>query len=286
VFGLLVNPNVVTSEHQIAVTQEAARTKGVRLHILKAGTQGEIDAAFLELAKLHANALVVGDDALFYHQRDQFAALAARYSLPAIYALGEYVVAGGLMSYGANLVAAYRQSAAYVTRVLAGAKPAGDQSQDGEGARHHGATVASRPRWPGNRVKTFIRHTPIACAQGRNWHEPKEFGGAAIPTAIGGATDAPGAIASRAPVHFPAGGTGGAAIGALVGHVHSGIPRSDLKAIADLLDASEAALIVVYETKLADQVKRNIKAIKQIVRQMVDVKADQIADEMRQAHAA
>jgi ABC-type uncharacterized transport system substrate-binding protein len=124
VFGLLVNPNVVTSEHQIAVTQEAARTKGVRLHILKAGTQGEIDAAFLELAKLHANALVVGDDALFYHQRDQFAALAARYSLPAIYALGEYVVAGGLMSYGANLVAAYRQSAAYVTRVLAGAKPA------------------------------------------------------------------------------------------------------------------------------------------------------------------
>lgn len=83
-----------------------------------------------------------------------------------------------------------------------------------------------------------------------------------------------------------AGGTGGAAIGALVGHVHSGIPRSDLKAIADLLDASEAALIVVYETKLADQVKRNLKAIKQIVRQMVDVKADQIADEMRQAHAA
>jgi Protein of unknown function (DUF1269) len=103
---------------------------------------------------------------------------------------------------------------------------------------------------------------------------------------VAGATDAPGAIASRAPVHFPAGGTGGAAIGALVGHVHSGIPRSDLKAIADLLDASEAALIVVYEAKLADQVKTNLKAVKQIVRQMVDVKADQIADEMRQAHAA
>ena len=83
-----------------------------------------------------------------------------------------------------------------------------------------------------------------------------------------------------------AGGAGGAAIGALVGHVHTGIPRGDLKAIADLLDASEAALIVVYETKLADQVKKNVKTVKQIVRQVVDVKADQIADELRQARAA
>jgi uncharacterized membrane protein len=83
-----------------------------------------------------------------------------------------------------------------------------------------------------------------------------------------------------------AGGTGGAAIGALVGHVQSGIPRGDLKAFADLLDPSEAALIVVYETKLADQVKKNIKAVKKLVRQVVDLKADEIADEIRQARAA
>jgi uncharacterized membrane protein len=83
-----------------------------------------------------------------------------------------------------------------------------------------------------------------------------------------------------------AGAAGGTAIGALVGHVQTGIPRGDLKAIADLLDASEAALIVVYETNLADQVKKNIKAVKQVVRQMADVKADQIADEIRQARAA
>jgi uncharacterized membrane protein len=83
-----------------------------------------------------------------------------------------------------------------------------------------------------------------------------------------------------------AGGAGGAAIGALVGHVQSGLPRSDLKAFADLLDPSEAALIVVYETKLADQVKKNVKAVKQLVRQMADVKAGEIADEIKQMRAA
>jgi uncharacterized membrane protein len=83
-----------------------------------------------------------------------------------------------------------------------------------------------------------------------------------------------------------AGGAGGAAIGALVGHVQSGLPRGDLKAFADLLDPSEAALIVVYETNLADQMKKNVKAVKKLVRQMADLKADEIADEIRQAHAA
>ena len=83
-----------------------------------------------------------------------------------------------------------------------------------------------------------------------------------------------------------AGGAGGAAIGALVGHVQSGLPRGDLKAFADLLDPSEAALIVVYETNLADQMKKNVKAVKKLVRQMADLKADEIADEIRQARAA
>src|SRR5262245_42316836 len=124
VIGLLVNPNFMNWEQEIAFAQGAARTKGLQLHVLKAGSQGEIDAAIQQLAELHADALVVGDDALFYNQRDQFAVLAARHSLPAIYALGGYVVTGGLISYGTSLVGAYRQSAAYVTRILAGAKPA------------------------------------------------------------------------------------------------------------------------------------------------------------------
>lgn len=82
------------------------------------------------------------------------------------------------------------------------------------------------------------------------------------------------------------GGAGGAAIGALVGHVQSGMPRGDLKALADLLDPAEAALIVVYEANLAEQVTKNIKAVKKLVRQVADLKADDIAEQMKEAHAA
>jgi uncharacterized membrane protein len=83
-----------------------------------------------------------------------------------------------------------------------------------------------------------------------------------------------------------AGGAGGAAIGGLVGHIQSGMPRGDLKALADLLDPAEAALIVVYEANLADQVAKNIKAVKKLVRQVANLNADDLADQIREAHAA
>lgn len=79
-----------------------------------------------------------------------------------------------------------------------------------------------------------------------------------------------------------AGGIGGAAIGALVGHVHTGIPRDDLKKIADRLDASKAALIVVYETSLADQVAQNLKAINRMFTRIADLKAEELAENIRQ----
>ena len=82
-----------------------------------------------------------------------------------------------------------------------------------------------------------------------------------------------------------AGGVGGAAIGAVVGHVQSGIPRDDLKMIADLLDPSKAALIVIYETDLADQVERNLKAVNHVVSKVADLTADEIAENMRRAAA-
>jgi uncharacterized membrane protein len=83
-----------------------------------------------------------------------------------------------------------------------------------------------------------------------------------------------------------AGGAGGAAIGAIVGHVQSGMPRGDLKALADLLDPAEAAIIVVYEANLAEQVAKNITAVKKLVRQVAELKADDIAEQMKEAHAA
>ena len=70
------------------------------------------------------DALVVGDDALFYNQRNQFAALAARHSVPAIYALREWVEDGGLISYATSLNEQWRRAARYVDKVLKGAKPA------------------------------------------------------------------------------------------------------------------------------------------------------------------
>jgi len=104
--------------------QDAARTKGVQIHILKAGSENEIDAAFASLLKLHAGALLVGTDTLFFSRREQLAALASRHAVPAIYELREFAAAGGLISYGPSLTGAWRQAGSYVGRILKGAKPA------------------------------------------------------------------------------------------------------------------------------------------------------------------
>ncbi len=85
VIALLVNPNNATAERIIREVQEAARTKGLQLHILKAGTDGEIDAAFATLVELHAGALVLAGNSFFNNRREQLVALAARHAVPAIY---------------------------------------------------------------------------------------------------------------------------------------------------------------------------------------------------------
>ena len=82
------------------------------------------------------------------------------------------------------------------------------------------------------------------------------------------------------------GGTGGAAIGAIVGHVQTGIPRDELKKIADQLDTSSAALIVVYETSLTEQITKNLKAVRRAVTRLADLRADAIADEIKEARSA
>jgi putative tryptophan/tyrosine transport system substrate-binding protein len=122
---LLVNPsNARVAERMVRDVQEAARTKGVQLHILKAATETEIDAAFATLVELHAGALVVGADPFFGTRRDQLVALAVRHAVPAIYDSRQYAASGGLISYGTSLTAAYRQAGTYVGKILKGAKPA------------------------------------------------------------------------------------------------------------------------------------------------------------------
>jgi putative ABC transport system substrate-binding protein len=120
---LLVNPSNSRTEHVMRDVQEAARTKGMQLHILKVSSESEIETAFASLVPGRASALVVTTDPFFNTQRAQIVALAARHALPAIYTYREFATDGGLITYGANLKEAYRQAGVYTGQILKGAKP-------------------------------------------------------------------------------------------------------------------------------------------------------------------
>jgi putative tryptophan/tyrosine transport system substrate-binding protein len=122
--ALLVNPNTPVTEPETKGARDAARSLGLQLHVLDASTEGEIDAAFEKLIELRAGGLVVSVDPFLLSQRAQIVALAARHAVPAIYGAREFAADGGLMSYGSDLVDAYRQVGIYAGKILKGAKPA------------------------------------------------------------------------------------------------------------------------------------------------------------------
>jgi putative tryptophan/tyrosine transport system substrate-binding protein len=124
VIALLANPDNPITEAMIRDVQEAARVKGLQLHILKASAEGEFEADFASLVQLQAAALLVGADSFFSSRREQLVALAARHTVPAIYESRSFVAAGGLISYGASFAGMYRQAGGYVGQILKGAKPA------------------------------------------------------------------------------------------------------------------------------------------------------------------
>jgi putative ABC transport system substrate-binding protein len=124
VFAVLINPTNTAEEAVVRDVQEAARAKGLRLHFLKASTEGEIEAVFATLVQLHAGALLVSTDPFFTSRREEIVALAARHAVPAIYWLRDFAAAGGLISYGPSLTAAYREAGIYAGRILKGEKPA------------------------------------------------------------------------------------------------------------------------------------------------------------------
>jgi putative tryptophan/tyrosine transport system substrate-binding protein len=124
VIALLVNSNNPNTERSIVDMEAAARAKAVQLPILKAGTDGEIDAAFATLVQLRAGGLVVGADPFLAGRGGQLAALALRHAIPTIAALRGFADSGGLISYGTNLTLAYRQLGAYAGKILRGAKAA------------------------------------------------------------------------------------------------------------------------------------------------------------------
>jgi putative tryptophan/tyrosine transport system substrate-binding protein len=123
--AVLVNPaNTASAEAVLQGTQEAAAVIGLQLHVLNATTVGEIDAAFASFAQDRPDALFVAADAFFSTRAVQFITLTARDRIPATYSLRDYVTAGGLMSYGADLAEIGHQVGLYSGKILKGAKPA------------------------------------------------------------------------------------------------------------------------------------------------------------------
>jgi putative ABC transport system substrate-binding protein len=124
-YAALLNPADATRAESIANdVAEAARALDLQIQIFNASTSGEIDAAFAALARERVDALFVSPDSLFNSRRVQLANLAARYAIPASFAVRDYVEAGGLTSYGTDLALMYRQAGVYTGRILKGAKPA------------------------------------------------------------------------------------------------------------------------------------------------------------------
>lgn len=119
----LFNRNHPNTASDLNNVEDAARSMGLQLHVLFAGTESEIDAAFAALAGAKAGALLVGPDPFFLSNRHKIVALAARYAVPTAYELREFVDDGGLMSYGTSITEANYQAGFYVARILKGEKP-------------------------------------------------------------------------------------------------------------------------------------------------------------------
>jgi ABC-type uncharacterized transport system substrate-binding protein len=122
--AVLLNPTNPPFDAQLSDIREAARAAGQQIHILHANSEREIDAAFTMAVEVRAGALLVAADPFIFSRRDRVVALAARHAIPTIYEGREYVVAGGLASYGVSLADAYRQVGNYTGRILKGEKPA------------------------------------------------------------------------------------------------------------------------------------------------------------------
>jgi putative ABC transport system substrate-binding protein len=122
--GVLLNPSFPLFDGQRRDVQEAARAHGLDIRVLAADSDAEIETAFETVAQQRMAALLVGGSPFFDTRRDKLIALAARNAVPAIFEFREFAVAGGLMSYGIDIAAAYRQVGIYVGQILKGAKPA------------------------------------------------------------------------------------------------------------------------------------------------------------------
>jgi putative ABC transport system substrate-binding protein len=122
--GALINPTGPNAEIEARDMQDAARALGLEMHVLHASSEGDFDRAFAALLQFRAGGLVVGADPFFNSRSGELAALALRHALPAIYQFRDFVVAGGLMSYGGSeSTEPYHVAGVYAGRILKGEKP-------------------------------------------------------------------------------------------------------------------------------------------------------------------
>ena len=122
--AVLVNPNTTETQAERSDVQAAAQAIGQQLIILDVSSERDIETAFATFVQRGAGALLAGTGSFMFSNRDRLVALAARHALPASYALREFAVAGGLMSYAPSVTDAYRQVGIYAGRILKGEKPA------------------------------------------------------------------------------------------------------------------------------------------------------------------
>jgi putative ABC transport system substrate-binding protein len=124
VIGLIVNPSdPAAAEPQERQVMSAARTLGLEVHVLNAGTEREFDDVFAKLVELRVSALIISADAFFTSYSEQLGALAVRHAIPAVYARRDFAMAGGLATYGSDITESYRLAGFYTGRVLKGDKP-------------------------------------------------------------------------------------------------------------------------------------------------------------------
>jgi ABC-type uncharacterized transport system substrate-binding protein len=122
-FGIMLNPTFPPATQQLKEVEEAARAIDVRIHILRASTDQEIELAFASIAQLRLPAFAVASDPFLLTRRENIVAMAARHRVPGMYFFRDFVLAGGLMSYGTDLSDLYQQIGIYAGRILKGTKP-------------------------------------------------------------------------------------------------------------------------------------------------------------------
>jgi putative tryptophan/tyrosine transport system substrate-binding protein len=125
IIALLVNPTSPNlTESTTKDLQAAARTLGLKLHVLHASSERDFDKVFATLVRLRVGGLVIGSDPFFNSRSEQLAALTVRYAVPTIFQTRAFAAAGGLMSYGGSVAGTYHQVGMYTGRILKGEKPA------------------------------------------------------------------------------------------------------------------------------------------------------------------